>query len=182
MKNEARMQTHYKKVVVPQLMEAFTYRHLMSVPQLKKITLNMGVGEARDDKKHLRAALQDMAAISGQKPLITKARKSVASFKLRTGMAIGCKVTLRRQRMYEFIDRLVNIALPRVRDFHGLSLKGFDGHGNYSLGIKEHIIFPEIDYDKTEKIRGLDMTIVTTAQTDAEGKMLLAGLMFPFDE
>ncbi|MBC6497626.1 MAG: 50S ribosomal protein L5 [Alphaproteobacteria bacterium GM7ARS4] len=172
----------YKKSIAPTLIKDFGYRHPMCVPKIVKIVLNMGVGEARDDKKHIMNATQDLACISGQKPITTKARQSVASFKLRVGMPIGCKVTLRRRRMYEFLDRLVNIALPRVRDFHGVSVKGFDGRGNYSLGIREHIIFPEIDYDKADKIRGLDVTIVTTAQNDEEGKALLAGFMLPFDE
>ena len=177
-----RLQEHYSKKLVPQMMDTFKYSHVLSVPRLSKITLNMGIGEAKDDKKHLTSALNDMAAISGQKASTTRARKSVASFKLREGMAIGCKVTLRGKRMYEFLDRLITIALPRVRDFHGVSPKGFDGRGNYSLGIREHIIFPEIDYDRVDKIRGLDVTIVTTANTDKEGKALLAGFKLPFDE
>ena len=170
----------YQKEVVPKLIETFNYKSIMQVPKLSKIVLNMGLGEAIHNMKILDAAVEELAFISGQKPVITRAKKSIAAFKLRVGMPIGCMVTLRRQRMYDFFDRLVNIALARVRDFRGVSGKAFDGRGNYALGIKEHIIFPEIDYDKIDKIKGLNISIVTTARTDAEGKQLLSLLGMPF--
>ena len=176
----ARLQDHYKEKVVPALMEKFGYKSVMQVPRIEKITLNMGVGEATSDKKVLQFAMDDMAKISGQKPIVTKARKSVAGFKIREGWPIGCKVTLRAERMYEFLDRLINVAIPRIRDFRGLSPKSFDGRGNYSMGVKEQIIFPEVDYDKIDALRGMDITITTTARTDEEGKALLDGFNFPF--
>ncbi len=176
----ARLQDHYKEKVVPALMEKFGYKSVMQVPRIEKITLNMGVGEAVADKKVLQFAMDDMAKISGQKPIVTKARKSVAGFKIREGWPIGCKVTLRAERMYEFLDRLINVAIPRIRDFRGLSPKSFDGRGNYSMGVKEQIIFPEVDYDKIDALRGMDITITTTARTDEEGKALLDGFNFPF--
>ncbi|RMG36552.1 MAG: 50S ribosomal protein L5 [Gammaproteobacteria bacterium] len=176
----ARLHDHYKEQVVPQLMERFGYKSIMEVPRIEKITLNMGVGEAVGDKKNMEFAVNDMAKIAGQRPIVTKARKSVAGFKIREGWPIGCKVTLRRERMYEFLDRLVNIALPRVRDFRGVSPKSFDGRGNYSLGVKEQIIFPEVEYDKVDSLRGMDITITTTARTDEEGRALLDGFNFPF--
>ena len=176
----SRLQDHYKETVVPQLKEKFAYKSIMEVPRIEKITLNMGVGEALGDKKILQFAVSDMQKICGQKPVITMARKSVAGFKVREGWPIGCKVTLHRTRMYEFLDRLVNIAIPRVRDFRGLNPKSFDGRGNYSLGVKEQIIFPEIEYDKIDALRGLDITITTSAKTDEEGRALLDGFNFPF--
>ncbi|CAK0773466.1 50S ribosomal subunit protein L5 [Gammaproteobacteria bacterium] len=176
----SRLRTHYRQVVVPQLMERFGYKSVMQVPRLTKITLNMGVGEAASDKKVLESALSDLTKIAGQKPVLTKARTSIAAFKIREGWPIGCKVTLRNVRMYEFLDRLVSIAIPRIRDFRGISPKSFDGRGNFSLGVKEQIIFPEIDYDKIEKLRGLDITITTTARTDEEGRALLQAFSFPF--
>jgi len=176
----ARLQDHYKEKVVPALMEKFGYKSVMQVPRIEKITLNMGVGEAVADKKVLQFAMDDMAKISGQKPIVTKARKSVAGFKIREGWPIGCKVTLRAERMYEFLDRLINVAIPRIRDFRGLSPRSFDGRGNYSMGVKEQIIFPEVDYDKIDALRGMDITITTTARTDEEGKALLDGFNFPF--
>lgn len=176
----ARMQEHYRDVVVKDLMERFGYRNAMEVPRISKITLNMGVGEAAADKKVMEHAVSDMTAISGQKPLVTKSRKSIAGFKIRDGWPIGCKVTLRRERMYEFLDRLVNVALPRVRDFRGINGKSFDGRGNYSMGVREQIIFPEVEYDKVDKIRGLDIIITTTAKTDEEAKALLQAFNFPF--
>lgn len=176
----ARLKTYYFDTVVPQLREQFDYRNIMQVPQLTKITLNMGVGEALADKKILDNAQKDMMLISGQKPIVTRARKSIAGFKIRDGWPIGCKVTLRRERMYEFLDRLVNIAIPRIRDFRGFSPKAFDGRGNYSLGVREQIIFPEINYDQIDAIRGLDITITTTAPTDEEGRALLSAFNFPF--
>ena len=176
----ARLQQYYRGTVVPGLMAQFSYRNVMEVPRLVKITLNMGVGEAVGDKKVLEHAQKDMALISGQKPIITHARKSIASFKIRQGWPIGCKVTLRRERMYEFLDRLINIAIPRIRDFRGLSPKAFDGRGNYSLGVREQIIFPEIAYDQIDVLRGLDITITTSARTDEEGRALLAAFRFPF--
>jgi large subunit ribosomal protein L5 len=175
-----RLEQFYKDEVVPKLMERFGYANPMQVPKLVKITLNMGVGEAAANKKVLEHATADMAKISGQKPLVTKSRISVASFKIRDGWPIGCKVTLRRAHMYEFLDRLVNIALPRVRDFRGVSGRSFDGRGNYNMGIKEQIIFPEIEYDKIDAIRGMNITITTTAKTDAEAKALLSAFRFPF--
>ncbi len=176
----ARLQQTYQEQIVDQLKERFKYQSAMEVPRIVKITLNMGVGEAIGDKKIMDSAVADMVAISGQKPVVTKARKSIAGFKIRDGWPIGCKVTLRRERMYEFLDRLVNIAIPRIRDFRGLSAKSFDGQGNYSLGVKEQIVFPEIDYDKIDAIRGMDITITTTAKTDEEGRALLEAFRFPF--
>ena len=176
----SRLHDHYKETVVPQLKEKFGYKSIMEVPRIEKITLNMGVGEALGDKKILQFATSDMQKICGQKPVITMARRSVAGFKVREGWPIGCKVTLHRSRMYEFLDRLVNIAIPRVRDFRGLNPKSFDGRGNYSLGVKEQIIFPEIEYDKIDALRGLDITITTSAKTDEEGRALLDGFNFPF--
>jgi large subunit ribosomal protein L5 len=175
-----RLQEHYREVVRGVLTERFGYRNPMRVPKLDKIVLNMGVGEATADAKKLQAAINDMTLISGQKPAVCRARKSVANFKLRQGMAIGCKVTLRGRRMYEFLDRLVNIALPRVRDFRGLPTKSFDGRGNYALGIKEQIVFPEINYDDVDEIRGLDVVICTTAPNDEEARALLEQFNVPF--
>ncbi|MCP4952285.1 50S ribosomal protein L5 [Arenicellales bacterium nBUS_48] len=175
----SRMQEHYRKTVVPALMEQFKYSSVMQVPQISKITLNMGVGEAVADKKVMDAAVGDLTKIAGQKPIVTNARKSVAAFKIREGWPIGCKVTLRRDRMYEFLDRLIGVAFPRVRDFRGVSAKAFDGRGNYSVGFKEQIVFPEIDYDKVDTLRGLDVTITTTARTNEEGEALLRGFNFP---
>jgi len=176
----SRLATQYREQVVGQLQERFGYKSVMQVPRLVKVTLNMGVGEAINDKKIMENAVADLTRISGQKPIVTNARKSVAGFKIREGWPIGCKVTLRSERMYEFLDRLINIAIPRIRDFRGLSPKAFDGRGNYSMGVREQIIFPEIDYDKIDAIRGLDVTITTTAQTDAEGRALLDAFNFPF--
>ncbi len=176
----ARLQDHYKEKVVPALIEKFGYKSVMEVPRIEKITLNMGVGEATSDKKVLQFAMDDMAKISGQKPIVTLARKSVAGFKIREGWPIGCKVTLRAERMYEFLDRLINIAIPRIRDFRGMSPKSFDGRGNYSMGVKEQIIFPEVEYDKIDALRGMDITITTSARSDEEGKALLEGFNFPF--
>jgi len=174
------LKTYYKKEVVPRLIETFKYNNIMQVPKLDKIVLNMGLGEAVHNIKLLDSAVAELKIIAGQSPVVTRAKKSVAAFKLREGMPIGCMVTLRQNRMYDFYDKLVNIALARVRDFRGLSGKAFDGHGNYTLGIKEHIIFPEIDYDKIDKIKGLNIIIVTTAQNDEEGKELLKLLGMPF--
>jgi large subunit ribosomal protein L5 len=176
----ARLQEHYRNVVRAALTKEFNYKNPMEVPRLSKIVINMGVGEAAQDQKKLQAAAADMTAIAGQKPLITKSRKSIANFKLRENLAIGCKVTLRRERMYEFLDRLVSVALPRVRDFRGVSARSFDGRGNYALGLKEQIVFPEIDYDKMDSVRGMDIVICTTAKTDAEAKALLKGFDMPF--
>jgi large subunit ribosomal protein L5 len=176
----AKLHDIYKNEVVGKLMQQFGYKTVMQVPRIEKITLNMGVGEALDDKKILENAAADLAAISGQKPLITKARKSVAGFKIREGYPIGCKVTLRGERMWEFLERLISIAIPRIRDFRGVSEKSFDGKGNYSMGVREQIIFPEIDYDKVDRVRGLDITITTSARTDDEGKALLSAFNFPF--
>ncbi len=170
----------YHKEVVPKLIEQFGYQSSMAVPRITKITLNMGVGEAAQDKKVLQGALEDLEKISGQKPVITLSKKSIAGFKIRDGWPIGCKVTLRQDRMWEFFDRLVYMAIPRIRDFRGLSSKSFDGHGNYSMGLKEQIVFPEIDYDKVDKIRGLDICITTTAKTNEEGRALLSAFNFPF--
>lgn len=178
----ARLKQYYEEVVVPQLMKQFSYRSRMEVPKIAKITLNMGVGEAVADKKVMGFALDDLTKISGQKPVTTLARKSIAGFKIREGWPIGCKVTLRRQRMYEFLDRLVTVTLPRVRDFRGLSAKSFDGTGNYSFGLNEQIVFPEIDFDKIDTIRGLDISISTTAKTDAEAKALLEAFDFPLKD
>ncbi|HEW97720.1 MAG TPA: 50S ribosomal protein L5 [Beggiatoa sp.] len=176
----ARLQTDYRETVVPQLMQQFGYKSIMQVPKIVQMTLNMGLGEAVGDKKVIERAVADMTAIAGQKPVVTKARKSVSNFKIRQGWPIGCKVNLRRKRLYEFLDRLINIAIPRIRDFRGFSAKAFDGRGNYSLGIREQIIFPEIDYDKIDAIRGMDITITTTARTDEEGRALLTAFNFPF--
>ncbi len=176
----ARLKELYRKEVLPKLMEQFGYKSPMEAPKLTKITLNMGVGEALGDKKVLDNAMADMAAIAGQKPIKTLARKSVAGFKLREGWPIGCKVTLRGDRMYEFLDRLINIALPRVRDFRGVSAKSFDGRGNYNMGVREQIIFPEIEFEKVDAIRGMDINISTTAKTDEEAKALLEAFNFPF--
>jgi large subunit ribosomal protein L5 len=170
----------YNEQIVPQLMQKFAYKNIMQVPKLEKIVLNMGLGEAIHNIKLLDSAVEELQAISGQRPVITRAKKSIAAFKLRTGMPIGCMVTLRRDRMFDFLNKLVNIALPRVRDFRGISGKAMDGQGNYSLGVKEQIIFPEIDYDKIDKIKGMNITIVTSARTDEEGKELLRLLGMPF--
>ena len=176
----ARLLEHYREVVVPKLQEEFQYKNSMQVPRLEKIVINMAVGKAVADSKKLTNAQAELTKLSGQKPAVCRARKSVANFKLREGMPIGCKVTLRRQRMYEFLDRLVNIALPRVRDFRGVSPKSFDGRGNYSMGVREQIIFPEISFDDVEETRGMDIIICTTARTDAEAKALLVGFDMPF--
>lgn len=178
----ARLQAHYRDVVIAQLMKENAYKTVMQVPQVSKITVNMGVGEAVADKKVLSAAMADMTYVTGQQPIGTKARKSIAGFKIREGWPIGCKVTLRRERMYEFLDRLITISIPRIRDFRGFNAKAFDGCGNYSLGIHEQIVFPEIDYDKIDTLRGLDICITTTAKTDAEGKALLRAFGFPFKD
>lgn len=174
-----RLQEHYRNTVVKQLTEQFGYKSSMQVPKITKITLNMGLGEAVADKKVIEHALDDMTKIAGQKPVVCKARKSVANFKVREGWPIGCKVTLRRERMYEFLDRLIAIAIPRIRDFRGLNAKSFDGRGNYNMGVKEQIIFPEIDYDKIDTLRGMDITITTSARTDEEGRALLTAFNFP---
>ena len=176
----AKLHDVYRQKVAKELMTQFGYQTVMQVPRIEKITLNMGVGEALADKKILENAVADLAALSGQKPLITKARKSVAGFKIREGYPIGCKVTLRGERMWEFLERLICIAMPRIRDFRGVSAKSFDGRGNYSMGVREQIIFPEIDYEKVDKVRGLDITITTTAKSDEEGRALLAAFSFPF--
>lgn len=175
----ARLQEYYKTAVVPKLQAQFGYGNVMQVPKIVKITLNMGVGEAMADKKVIENAANDMTRISGQKPLITRARKSIANFKVRENWPIGCKVTLRGARMYEFLDRLIGVAIPRIRDFRGLPARSFDGHGNYSLGIKEQIIFPEIDFDKVDALRGMDITICTSARTDEEARALLQAFNFP---
>ena len=174
-----RLEEHYRSKIVPVLIERFGYTSSMQVPRLKKITLNMGLGEALTDKKVLEAATADLAVISGQKPIVTKARKSVANFKVREGWPIGAKVTLRRDRMYEFLDRLISVAIPRVRDFRGLSAKSFDGRGNFSIGLREQIVFPEIDYDKVDAFRGLNVTLTTSARTDDEAEALLREFRFP---
>jgi len=176
----ARMKAKYDNEIVKAMTEKFGYKNRMEVPKLEKITLNMGVGEASQDKKKVQTAAEEMALIAGQKPVITKAKKSIAQFKLREGMPIGCKVTLRRDRMYEFLDRLVTIALPRVRDFRGLNPRSFDGRGNYAMGLKEQIVFPEINYDQIDKVRGMDIIITTTARTDEEARELLRLFNFPF--
>jgi large subunit ribosomal protein L5 len=176
----ARLESVYKETVLPALMEQFGYKSVMQAPRITKITLNMGVGGAVADKKVLLSAVSDMEKISGQKPVVTLARKSIAGFKIRDDMPIGCKVTLRSDRMYEFLDRLISISIPRIRDFRGLSPKSFDGRGNYSMGVKEQIIFPEIDYDKIDTLRGMDITITTTAQNNEEGLALLKLFNFPF--
>ena len=176
----ARLQTLYKETVVPELVRRFEYGSVMQVPRIEKITLNMGVGEAVADKKILQSAVDDMQKIAGQKPIVTYARKSIAGFKIREGMPVGCKVTLRREKMYEFLDRLISIAIPRIRDFRGLNPKAFDGRGNYSMGVKEQIIFPEIDYDKIDALRGMDIIITTSAKSDEEARALLEQFKFPF--
>lgn len=176
----SRMKEKYSKEVAPALMEKFGYKSVMQIPKLEKVVINIGMGEAKDNPKAIEAASNDLAAITGQKPIITKAKKSVANFKLREGMNIGVKVTLRADKMYEFVDRLFNVALPRVRDFRGINPNGFDGRGNYSLGIKEQLIFPEIDYDKIDKIRGMDINFVTTAKTDEEAREFLSLMGAPF--
>ncbi len=176
----SRLRDEYRSTIVPALMKEFGYKNVMQVPKLQKIVINMGVGEASQDKKKIESPVNELTAIAGQKPVITRARKSIANFKLREGVPVGCKVTLRRDRMYEFLDRLVNIALPRVRDFRGISGKSFDGRGNFALGLKEQIIFAEVDYDKVEKIRGLDIIICTSANTNAEAKALLKAFNMPF--
>ena len=175
-----RMKQRYDEQIVKAMTEKFGYKNALEVPKLEKVTLNMGVGEASQDKKKVQTAAEEMALIAGQKPVITKAKKSIAQFKLREGMPIGCKVTLRRERMYEFLDRFVTIALPRVRDFRGLNPKSFDGRGNYACGIKEQIIFPEINYDRIDKVRGMDIIVTTTAKTDEEARELLRLFGFPF--
>ena len=176
----ARLQETYREKIVPELMKQFEYTSVMQVPRITKITLNMGVGEAIADKKLIEAASGDLAKIAGQKPVTTKARKAIAGFKIRAGYPIGCMVTLRGDRMYEFLDRLVTVALPRVRDFRGISARAFDGRGNYNIGVKEQIIFPEIEYDKVDKVRGLNISITTTAKSDDEAKALLTAFRFPF--
>ncbi|MGI6545029.1 MAG: 50S ribosomal protein L5 [Fastidiosipilaceae bacterium] len=176
----SRLNDKYKTDIVPAMMETFQYRSVMEVPRLEKIVLNMGLGEAKENSKVVDGALRDLATITGQKAVVTKAKKSVAAFKLREGMDIGCKVTLRGERMYEFLDRLISIAIPRVRDFRGLSPNSFDGRGNFATGMKEQLVFPEIDYDKVDKIRGMDIIIVTTAKTDEEGRELLTQFGMPF--
>jgi large subunit ribosomal protein L5 len=176
----ARLQLVYREKIVPDLMKKFGYKSIMQVPRVQKITLNMGVGDATSDKKILDAAVGDMIKIAGQKPVVTKSRKSIAAFKLRAGVPIGCMVTLRGARMYEFLDRLVTIAIPRIRDFRGISGRAFDGRGNYNLGVKEQIIFPEIDYDKVDTLRGMNISISTTAKSDEEARALLAAFRFPF--
>lgn len=175
----ARLQDFYREKVVAQLMGQFKYDSVMEVPRITKVTINMGLGKALGDKKVLENAVKELADISGQKPVVTKARKSIAAFKLREGWAVGAKVTLRRDRMYEFLDRLINVAMPRIRDFRGVNGRAFDGRGNYTLGVKEQIIFPEIEYDKVDAIRGMDICISTTAKTDEEGRALLAAFHFP---
>ncbi|HEY0335925.1 MAG TPA: 50S ribosomal protein L5 [Burkholderiales bacterium] len=174
------MKVFYREQVIKDLAQQFGYKSVMQVPRIDKIVLNMGVGEAVADKKIMENAVADMTKIAGQKPLVTKARRSVATFKIRQGYPVGCKVTLRGARMYEFLDRLVNVAMPRIRDFRGISARAFDGRGNYNMGVKEQIIFPEVEYDKIDAIRGLNITISTTAKTDAEAKALLAAFKFPF--
>jgi large subunit ribosomal protein L5 len=176
----SRLQEQYKETIAPRLKDELGLSNVMEVPRITKITINMGVGESVGDRKILDRAMEDLTKIAGQKPVITRARKSVAAFKIRDGMPIGCKVTLRRERMYEFLDRLVNIAIPRVRDFRGLSAKAFDGRGNFNMGVREQIIFPEVDYDEVDAIRGMNITITTSARNDEEGRALLAAFDFPF--
>ena len=176
----ARLQEYYKETVAPELGKKFGYKSVMEIPRITKITLNMGVGEAVGDKKIMDHAVADMTKISGQKPIVNLSRKSIAGFKIRDGWPVGCKVTLRRERMFEFLDRLINIAIPRIRDFRGFSGRSFDGRGNYSMGVREQIIFPEIDYDKIDALRGMDITITTTARSDEEGRALLEAFKFPF--
>ena len=175
-----RLQEKYNNEIVPAMIEKFGYKNIMQVPKLNKIVINMGVGEAKDNSKVLDSAVKDLEIIAGQKAVVTKAKKSIANFKIREGLPIGCKVTLRGERMWEFFERLITIAVPRIRDFRGLSAKSFDGRGNYSMGVREQIIFPEIDYDKVDRVRGLDITITTTAKNDEEGQALLAAFNFPF--
>jgi large subunit ribosomal protein L5 len=175
-----RLKKHYNEKIKPSLQKQFGYKNVMMTPKIEKIVINMGVGDAVNDRKAVDQAAEELMKIAGQKPVITKAKKSIASFKLRDGMAIGCKVTLRKDRMYEFLDRLVTVALPRVRDFRGLSPKSFDGRGNFALGLKEHLVFPEINYDQVEKMRGMDIIVCTTAKSDAEARALLAEFNFPF--
>ena len=177
---KTRLEEHYLTAVRPALMEHFGFNNMMEVPRIEKVVVNMGVGSAVRDSKKIEAAVGDMTAITGQKPVVTRAKKANASFKLRAGMAIGCKVTLRGDRMYEFLDRLVNVALPRVRDFRGLNGNSFDGNGNYSMGLKEQIVFPEIEYDKVDEMRGMDIIVVTSAKNDDEGRELLRSFQFPF--
>ncbi|WP_374349092.1 50S ribosomal protein L5 [Chitinimonas sp.] len=176
----ARLQDFYKETVVPALTEKFGYKSIMEVPRIEKITINMGVGEAVADKKVMEHAVGDLTKIAGQKPVVTLSKKSIAGFKIRDNYPVGCKVTLRRERMYEFLDRLVTVAIPRIRDFRGISAKSFDGRGNYNMGVKEQIIFPEIEYDKIDALRGMNITITTTAKTDDEARALLAAFKFPF--
>ncbi len=176
----ARLQTFYREKVVPELMQSLGVANPMQVPKITKITVNMGVGEAVADKKAMEGAVSDMTALTGQKPVVTKSRKAIAAFKLRAGVPVGCRVTLRGARMYEFLDRLINVAMPRIRDFRGVSARAFDGRGNYTLGVKEQIIFPEIAYDQIDAIRGMDITITTTARDDREGRALLESFNFPF--
>lgn len=176
----ARLKEHYRRTVVPAMMKEFGYRNVMAVPKLEKITINMGLGEASQNPKLMDSAVQELALITGQRPVITKARKSIAAFKLRAGMTIGCMVTIRGERMYEFLDRLMNVALPRVRDFRGLSTKSFDGRGNYTLGLRDQLVFPEVDYNKVDKVKGMNITITTTARTDAEALALLRHFGMPF--
>ena len=176
----ARLHDQYRETIVPELTKKFGYKSVMQVPRITKITLNMGVGEAVNDKKNIEMAVGDMTKIAGQKPVVTKTRKAIANFKVREGLAIGCMVTLRGERMYEFLDRLVTVAFPRVRDFRGVSGRAFDGRGNYNIGLKDQIIFPEIEYDKIDKLRGMNISITTTAKTDEEAKALLAAFRFPF--
>lgn len=176
----ARLKEHYRRTVVPAMMKEFGYRNVMAVPKLEKITINMGLGEASQNPKLMDSAVQELALISGQRPVVTKARKSIAAFKLRAGMTIGCMVTIRGDRMYEFLDRLMNVALPRVRDFRGLSTKSFDGRGNYTLGLRDQLVFPEVDYNKVDKVKGMNITITTTARTDAEALALLRHFGMPF--
>ena len=178
----ARLREHYKEVVRKQLVEKFGYANPMAVPKLTKIVINMGVGEASQDKKKIEGAVDNLTSIAGQKPVITKSKKAVANFKLRENQMVGCRVTLRKARMYEFLDRLVNIAMPRIRDFRGLNAKSFDGAGNYNMGLKEQIVFPEINYDKIDKVRGMNITICTTAKTDEEAHALLEGFQMPFQK
>jgi large subunit ribosomal protein L5 len=180
--NVARLRDFYEQEVVPALMEKFKYKNIMEVPKLEKVVINMGVGDAKENPKFLESAVNDLAVITGQRPVVIRAKKSVSNFKLRAGMKIGAKVTLRGDRMYEFVDKLFNIALPRVRDFRGVSPKSFDGRGNYALGIKEQLIFPEIDYDKVEKVRGMDVIFVTTAKTDEEAREFLRLLGMPYEK
>ena len=175
-----RLEQFYRDTVAKDLLQQFSYQSVMQVPRITKVTINMGVGEASQDKKVIDHAVEDMTLIAGQKPVVTIAKKAIAGFKLREGMTIGCKVTLRREKMYEFLDRLINFSIPRIRDFRGLSPKAFDGQGNYNMGLTEQIAFPEIDYDKIDKLRGLNISITTTANTDEEGRALLAAFQFPF--